>query len=150
MAIVETVNVRPLWVDGRGYELSTSFSAPSTSAGIAVVGVMQGYSTAICPYIRATHLVAGPAAPQSPGTYPSVGDVADIRFRGDRGSSLHVLIPAPVNSLFLGDHETVDPAAIADLISYAVTSGYIRTPSGGYLTDYVAGVRRTLFQRRPL
>lgn len=81
----------------------------------------------------ATDFVPAPVV----ATYPSVRVQAQLIFRDVAGSIAKLWIPAPKSSIFLPDGVTVDPSAIATLISDA--TGLLLAGSGNPVAAFVGG-----------
>lgn len=76
------------------------------------------------------------------GAYPSVEDKAALRWQSaDDGSTYKMQIPAPIDSLFLPDGETVDPANALVIALTDSLSGSFCTETGGANFVFLGGKR---------
>jgi hypothetical protein len=71
--------------------------------------------------------------------FPDVIDLARLTFTDAFGSLVNLALPAPQSSIFLADSVTVDPSAIADVITACI--GHLCSSGGSLVTAYVAGLR---------
>ena len=71
--------------------------------------------------------------------FPDVVDLARLTFTDAFGSLVNLALPAPQSSIFLADSVTVDPSAIADVITACI--GHLCSSGGSLVTAYVAGLR---------
>jgi len=73
------------------------------------------------------------------GVFADVQDLARLTFSDAGGSLVTLALPAPSAVIFEADSVTVDPSAIADLITACV--GHLCSSAGGLVTTFVAGTR---------
>lgn len=138
---------RYTFADVRGITIATAVPTSSLSGGGDIASKLQAKSAASLMYETFTDFTTGPASPSGPSGYPTVGDVAQLAFVGASGhGTLVVLVPAPVDSMFMGDGETVDPSTISALITSIQL--YAVMPSGLAVGDYNYGFRRKLTERK--
>jgi hypothetical protein len=80
-----------------------------------------------------------PGGTAAGGQFADVADLARLTFTTAGGQSITVAIPAPSLDIFQADTVTVDPSAIADVITACI--GTLATPGGDLAATYVIGVR---------
>jgi hypothetical protein len=89
------------------------------------------------------HWFEGAENPLSPtpvsAAFPDVADLVRLNFVDAGGSIATLALPAPQVGIFLADQVTVDPVAIATLITACV--GTLISPAGNFVTTYLGGVR---------
>jgi hypothetical protein len=134
------------FTDAHGLTIATSL--PLFDGVGTIKDKLQKYSACSLTLSSTFDSVIGPYDPQGPSSYPTASDVAVIAFQGQSGhGTLQVQWPGPIDSVFLGDAETVDPTAIADLIASIQTFGLM--PDGGTsVGNYLWGWRRKLTSRK--
>lgn len=133
------------WIDAQG---NTTLTYVNGSAGLTtLVGQIKAVSNAdVLNSVEATLNVNGSPGPAA-ATYPTVRDSAKLMFKTASGNDVTLLVPAPQQSLFLADGQTVDPSAAAALIAAAL--GVVTDEAGNAVTTYVGGVRQAT-ARQPL
>jgi hypothetical protein len=84
-----------------------------------------------------------------------MGVIAAVGGAPAKHKLIHLSIPAPVQSMFYADRETVNPAVtavaqlITDITAADATSGTVCSEDGATFTSFVAGILiRRKFQRR--
>jgi hypothetical protein len=125
-----------IWVDAQG---RTRLSVPTADPdSTAIMAALQNHSQAsVIEWWEGPDIVLG-GTPLG-GTYPSVFDSAELTFQGPSGN-VNLILPAPSLAIFKPDGVTVDPSAIADIIS--ASTGHLATMSGALVTSFIAGIRR--------
>lgn len=124
------------WIDAGGRTRQTIPCAQPDNA--AIMAALENHSNAVV-----LHWFEGPdniltLTPTS-AVFADVSDLARLTFTDASGSLATLALPAPQQSIFKPDSVTVDPSAIADIITAAV--GHLCTAAGGLVTAYVAGTR---------
>lgn len=125
-----------IWIDAGG---RTSQTIPcSDPNNTALMAALQNHSNAVV-----LHWFEGPdnvlSLTPTAATFPDVRDLARLTFTDASGSLVNLALPAPASGIFLADSVTVNPSAIADIITAAV--GHLCTSGGGLVTSFVAGLR---------
>lgn len=127
-----------VWIDFNGRTRLTLINTAAGAAGVQAALLAQSNADVLNSEDGALTVNAAPAP--AAAVYQNVGDSAALTFQ-DAGGTLTVLqLPAPKLGVFMADGETVNPAAIAAIITSVV--GTVETSSGGLVTAYVGGVRR--------
>jgi len=141
------MKLRATFRDATGKTIAVSVPV-FDGAGAVIGGAIQNFSAASHVLNTLFYSGVGTFDPHGPSSYPAASDVADLAFQGNGGhGTLHVLVPAPIDAMFLGDLETVDPVAIASLITAIQTFGLM--PDGGTsVGSYLYGFRRKLTERK--
>lgn len=106
------------WRDAKGNTVRVSYFVASTGTAITQATAAQNVINTIVPLTNATGAGAiGPlTVPRTEvvyGTnspYPNVEDKANFTFQDANGSIHRFQVPAPKDTIFLADGETVDPA----------------------------------------
>jgi hypothetical protein len=125
-----------VWIDAGGRTTATIPCAQPDNS--AIMAALENHSNA-----GVLDWFEGPDNPLTPtalsAIFPDVRDLARLTFTDAGGSLATIALPAPQDAIFLPDSVTVDPSAIADIITACV--GSLCTAGGGLVTAYVAGVR---------
>jgi hypothetical protein len=126
-----------IWVDAAG---KTRLTTLRGSASLATVegDLLAKSNAAIARWWEGASTIPGGAA--TAAIYPSTKDAAELVFSTPTGTTVTVTLPAPIASIFLADGETVDPVAIATLITDCLA--VLTDGSGTAVTAYVGGIRR--------
>lgn len=135
MALMRRTTV---YIDANGFTraalLTTTLGAGSIQS--AILGVSHAD---VSTYWEGPLVVSAHPSP-SVGQFISVWDAAILTFATTGTSLLTVVVPAPKDTIFFSDLETVNPANIAALIAAVV--GTAQTTSGDTATAFVSGARR--------
>lgn len=125
-----------IWLDAGG---RTTLTIPCTSAGAsAIMSALQAKSNAdVQEWWEGFDNVLFPSP--AGALYPDVTDTARLTFTDSSGSLANLSLVAPVASIFMPDGVTVNPAAIAAIISAAV--GNLCSGAGGTVVSFVSGIR---------
>jgi len=142
------MKARYTFYDAAGLTLATS--VPIFDTPLIIAQKLQKYSSSKLAIM--TNWTTAPIdyTPPAPGAYPGIGDVAVLSFDphpGSYGGTLRVTLPSPVDAVFLGDGETVDPSAIADLIA-AIQAHALMPDELQAVGNYTVGYRRKLTERK--
>lgn len=125
-----------VWIDAGGRTRAVIPEADPDSSSI--MSNMQAVSNA-----DVLHWFEGPENPLTPSpvsaSFPDVADLVRLNFIDAGGSIATLAIPAPQAGIFLADQVTVDPAAIAALITACV--GTLISPAGNTVVSFIGGVR---------
>lgn len=81
------------------------------------------------------------------GPYASAEDKMLLIFQGAAGSQYQIAIPAPDETCFMADKETVDPADTAVNALITIIEADCKDPNGGALT-YVSGKRTKTYTKQ--
>lgn len=135
-------------VGADSYQLAPSITVTDAAAAAIIIAALQAASAATNPIAYVTSVIAGYGAPTHTSLYKNADDVALLTFRSlVAGGSAQLVIPAPLDSMFMTDTETVDPTSpVASAIIAAVLAN-CDTPSGNGLTAYVGGQRKKFTRR---
>ena len=141
------MKARFLFVDNSGNSFAPSLDVYSVLGAGLILHEMVQHSAALATLTRITQQFGGDIPGSVPASsYNTVNDVADLVYLNGSNQPVHLLIPAPGDSIFLGDMETVDPAAVAALTAQVLIYG--RSPSGSGLSSFRSGTRRRIEGRR--
>jgi hypothetical protein len=126
-----------VWVDANGFTRLTLVNGDAPMTGVQT----QLVALSNADVLNSTESALTVNPPFPPGAaYRTVGDAAVLTFT-DGTDLVDITLPAPLSSIFLADQATVDITQIGAMIAAVV--GTVRTSSGGLVTAYVAGLRRT-------
>lgn len=128
-----------IWVDTTGKTRMTLANVVGASVGTIQADLMALSNAVVEKWWEGSLTIPGgaPAAAQ----FLNVQDYADLLFQSSAdGSIARLTLPAPLQSIFLADLETVDPTAIAVLIADVTVS--LLTGTGQIADTYLGGVRR--------
>lgn len=125
-----------VWIDVGG---RTRLTIPEADATIPdIMAALENHSTAaVYEYFQGPNITV--FGTPTGGFFADVRDLARLTFQTPTGKQVNLAVPAPQVAMFLADQTTVDPSAIADIISACV--GHLTTATGETVTSYVAGVR---------
>lgn len=125
-----------VWIDAGGRTRATIPCADPNNT--TIMSALQNHSNAdVLEWFEGPLNVLSPSPVSA--VFADVVDLARLTFTDAAGSLSTLALPAPKSGIFLADSVTVDPSAIADIISAAV--GHLCSSAGGPVTAYVAGVR---------
>lgn len=125
------------WIDVGGRTVQTVFLVNDT--GSTLRAALLGHSNAdVLDWFEGVDNFTTSPSPTF-ATFPSVNDNARLLFEDGSGNQASITLPAPQSAVFLADGVTVDPSAIADVISAATT--YLVNSAGNTVTTYIGGVR---------
>jgi len=127
-----------VWIDANGFTRLTLVNGTSPLSGVQSA-LLAKSNADVLNAVENTISLFTPAPPG--GTYRTVGDAAILTFQDAGGNLVDITLPAPDSSIFLADQETVDGSQIAAIIAAVV--GTVDTASGGVVTAFVGGTRRT-------
>lgn len=125
-----------VWIDLGG---RTRVTIPCADPNVAtIMAKMQLHSQAdVQSWFEGPDNVLSPSP--AGGAFPDVVDLARLTFTDAAGGLVQLALPAPSSGIFLADSVTVDPSAIADIITACV--GHLCTGGGALVTAYVSGIR---------
>lgn len=127
-----------VWIDAAGRTRQTIFVVNDPSACIRTT--LLGHSNAdVLDWFQGDDNFNTSPAPLGL-TYPKVTDYAALVFADGSGNQAGLTLPAPDSSIFMADQVSVDPSAIADIISAATT--FLVNSAGNTVTTYLSGVRK--------
>src|SRR5215469_9313708 len=127
------------WIDAGGRTRQTIFLASTT--GSTLRAALLNHSNAdVQDWFEGPDNFNLTPTPTN-AAYPNVSDAARLIFADGSGNQASITLPAPQAAIFLADLTTVDPSAIADIITAATT--YLVNSAGNIVTTYLAGVRTT-------
>lgn len=127
-----------IWVDVNGRTRATYVR---TAAGAStIVADMVALSHADVQRSWEGNVVVNGSPAPSTGDYQNVADYATLVFATAAPSLVYLTLVAPLSTIFLADQETVDPVAIATLITDV--TGSLEDGAGNVVTAYVGGFRR--------
>lgn len=126
-----------VWVDAGGRTRQTILHSQGSAAAVELA--LEGKSNASVQMDWAGDTVLYTPVPVA-ATYAAVTDSATLVFKDGGGLFVYVTLPAPVESIFMTDAETVDAAQIGTIIAAVV--GTLASASGALVTDFVGGFRR--------
>jgi hypothetical protein len=125
-----------IWLDAGSRTTQTILHANPNSS--AIMAALEAHSNAgVVEWWEGPAVF--PAGSNTPAVFADVSDVARLTFVTSTGNTVTVAVPAPQIAMFKPDTVTVDPSAIADIISACV--GSLSTPGGVAVSSYVVGVR---------
>lgn len=125
-----------VWIDVGGRTRVTLPTADPNSS--TIMAKMQLHSQAdVFSWFEGPPTFLTPAA--AGGVFADVVDLARLTFVDAGGSQVALALPAPSANIFLADTVTVDPSAIADLITACI--GTLISSAGNAVTAYLAGTR---------
>lgn len=125
------------WIDVGGRTVQTIFLADTTGSDLRAK--LLGHSNAdVLDWFEGDDNFTSVPSPTF-ATFPSVFDNARLLFEDGSGNQASITLPAPQAAIFLADGVTVDPSAIADVITSATT--YLVNSAGNVVTTYIGGVR---------
>jgi hypothetical protein len=125
-----------IWIDAQG---ATRLTTPGGNATLASIQTaMLAKSRAVVAYYWEGARTAVGGTP-STGTYTSVTDAAILIFQAADCTQVKLTLPSPLDSIFMADGQTVDPAQITGITSACL--GTLETAGGQVVTEYVAGYR---------
>jgi len=131
-----------VWVDGTGSETAPQAQIVDAEGGAILGALMAVYSSVLYTQMRVTNVIRSAFDTPVDGSYNSCADAAVFRFRNELGEATVIVLPGPVDALFLGDTETVD-IVFADPLITAMQI-YCLSPSGNPIGGFQYGVRRRL------
>jgi hypothetical protein len=139
-------NARAIW---EWLDVSAGFLRASNwyddTVGIASLeAAMQAASNANLQYVTGAVPEIGVVTP-SGSLYPLVQDCAQLLLATVPGTTIKLIIPAPLASIFASDGNTVDPTNLDVLDIVTAATGHITDSAGNPVTAYQSGVR---MQRR--
>jgi hypothetical protein len=133
-----------VWADGKG-QTTMTIQTTTDIGGATCMAAFRDASNA-----QVTTWWEGPLNPvfnPTPvtGVYQSVRDYADLVFSDTNGSFGHIILPAPLETVFLPDQETVNPnqVDVANLIA-AILATCVNPATDTLWDHYVGGTRRHL------
>lgn len=127
-----------LWVDAYGITRPTLPLADNSTASAAIQTALLAKSNAIvASYSEGTLTVTG-ASPAT-GIFQSVRDAAILSFLCADGTIAKLTLPAPLQSIFLSDEETVDSTQIAGIITACLS--HLTSASGSLASSFIGGIR---------
>lgn len=125
-----------VWLDAAGRTRVTLPSADPDSS--TIMSKLQLHSNAdVLRWFEGPPTILSPVPPG--GTYASVSDIARLTFTDPTGDLVDLALLAPDIGIFLADSVTVDPSAIADIITACV--GVLVTQTGTPVSAFVGGLR---------
>lgn len=125
-----------VWIDAGGRTRVTLPSADPDNS--AIMAALQGQSNAaVQSWFEGPPTILVPVAVSA--AFPDVVDLARLTFTDAFGSLVNLALPAPKASIFMADSVTVDPAAIAAIITASI--GHLVSSGGNPVTAFVAGLR---------
>ena len=127
-----------VWIDAQGVTRQTIFLANATGSTIRAKLLLHSNADTLDWSEGIDHINGSPAPVVA--TYTSVHDSAVLLFADGSGNQASLALPAPQSAIFLSDTVTVDPSAIADIITAATT--YLVNSAGNTVTTYLTGYRR--------
>jgi len=127
-----------VWIDANGFTRLTLVNGTSPLSGVQSA-LLAKSNADVLNAVENTISLFTPAPPG--GTYRTVGDAAILTFQDAGGNLVDITLPAPDSSIFFADQETVDSSQITAIIAAVV--GTVDTASGGVVTAFVGGTRRT-------
>lgn len=127
-----------VWIDVAGRTRVTQFVINATPACIRTSLLAKSNADVVDWFEGDDHFNTSPAPLNL--TYPRVTDFASLLFADGSGNQASLTLPAPDSSIFLADQVSVDPSAIADIISAATT--FLVNSAGNTVTTYLGGVRK--------
>jgi len=127
-----------VWIDVNGF---TRLTLINTSSGAnSILGYMLAASNADWLNVNETGFTVNSTPVPTSSQYQSVGDCAALLFNSSSGDKTYLQLPAPKQSIFMADQQTVDPSQITSLVAACV--GNLVTASGDLTTAFVGGIRR--------
>lgn len=133
MALVQRSIV---WVDSGGRTRQTLPTA-DPSVGDIMDALVAHSQAAVLRWFEGE--VTEPGTTPAGGTFAPVSDIVTLLFATSGTSVIQLGLPSPSADIFEADTVTVDPSAIADIITAAV--GTLQNPAGDVATSYIAGIR---------
>lgn len=125
-----------IWIDASG---KTRLTIISTATGAApILAELEAFTNAgLVEWWEGVPTVPGQAGLNN--TYPSVRDYVRLQFTTASEEIATLTLVAPVDSIFLPDHYTVDSSAIGSLITACI--GNLQAASGEVVTAFLGGER---------
>ena len=127
-----------VWIDAAGNTRQTQFLVNDPAACIRASLLVKSNADVQNWWEGDDHFNTSPAPLGL--TYPRVGDYAMLLFADGSGNQAGLTLPAPDSAIFMADTISVDPSAIADIITAATT--YLVNAAGNTVTTFVGGVRK--------
>lgn len=126
-----------VWIDVTGRTRQTIIHSQGSASALEVA--LESKSNAAVQMDWAGDTVFYTPTPVG-GTYANVTDSAVLIFQDGGGLLVYLTLPAPLESIFHTDSETVDPAQVATITAAAI--GTLCSASGALVTSFVGGFRR--------
>lgn len=125
-----------VWIDAGG---RTRVTVPCADPSLStIMAKLQLHSNAdVQQWFEGPPTILTPAPVSA--AFPDVVDLARLTFTDAFGSLVNLALPAPQGAIFMADSVTVNPSAIADVITACI--GHLCSAGGSTVTAYVAGLR---------
>jgi hypothetical protein len=128
------------WIDVSGGFLRASNWYDDTVGIASLEAAIQVCSNANLQYVTGAVPEIGVVTP-SGALYPLVQDCAQILLATVMGTTVRIIIPAPIASIFGPDGNTVDSTNLDVLDVITAATGHVTDTAGNHVTAYTSGVR---------
>ena len=124
-----------IWIDSAGFTTQTLIRSNPDAGTIQAKMLLHSNGDVLNWWEGPPNINATPTTTNA--VYVTVADQARLLFLDSANSIVTLNLPAPQSGVFLADGVTVDPSAIADLITAFIADG--QSAAGNAIVSFVAG-----------